>query len=49
MDIDEEYDDDGEDDKKNVHPASGPGSTAGDLKNNTSPTGLMQNGGPKTE
>ncbi|KAJ0124972.1 hypothetical protein J7T55_006315 [Diaporthe amygdali] len=49
MDIDEEYDDDGEDDKKAVHTASGPGSTAGDLKNNTSPTGLMQNGGPKTE
>lgn len=46
MDIDEEYDDSGEDEKKPVRPASGPGSTSGEMKN-TSPTVMMQNGGPK--
>lgn len=49
MDIDEEYDDCGDDDKKPIlHAASGPGSAAGDLKN-TSPTGLIPNGGPKAD
>lgn len=48
MDIDEEYDDSGEDEKKVPHPVSGPGSTTGELKN-TSPTGMMANGGPKVE
>lgn len=47
MDIDEEYDDSGEDEKKVPHPPSGPGSTSGDMK--TSPTGMMTNGGPKVE
>lgn len=48
MDIDEEYDDSGEDEKKAPHPASGPGSASGEMKN-TSPTGMMPNGAPKTE
>lgn len=47
MDIDEEYDDSGEDEKKIIHSASGPGSASGEMKN-TSPAGMM-NGGPKIE
>lgn len=48
MDIDEEYDDSGDDDKKHVHITSGPGSVSGDMKN-TSPTVMMSNGGPKAD
>lgn len=48
MDIDEEYDDSGEDEKKVPHPASGPGSASGDMKN-TSPTVMMPNGVAKVE
>jgi len=54
MDVDEDYDDSGEDEKKGPvtsGPASGPGSTSGDIKNST-PTGSAINGminGPKVE
>lgn len=48
MDIDEEYDDSGEDEKK-PRPASGPSPAGGDMKNNTSPTVMMPNGAPKAE
>lgn len=47
MDIDEEYDDSGDEKKAIVSgPASGPGSSSGDMK--TTPTGMM-NGVPKVE
>jgi general transcriptional corepressor CYC8 len=53
MDVDEDYDDSGEEDKKaNAGPgsASGPGSANGEMKNGT-PTSASINGliGPKVE